>query len=90
MAVPPIRLSKESVHGFAAIPFASTLAFKQAIVANDKHLAALYALTFKTSDTIKGYGSRGIHRVPRSQEKICYLPRVEPAWSGSRRDFATP
>jgi hypothetical protein len=52
-----------SVDGFSSIPFASTLAFKHAIVANDECLASA-GLSFKTSGTTKGYARRGVHRVP--------------------------
>ena len=52
-----------TVNGFSSIPFASTLAFKHTEVANDEDFVAASALTFKTSGTTKGYGSRGIHRV---------------------------
>ncbi|HTT76096.1 MAG TPA: hypothetical protein VMF50_08975 [Candidatus Binataceae bacterium] len=53
-----------TVTDFTAIPFASTLAFKHASVINDEQLRDPAALTFKTSGTTKGYGARGIHRVP--------------------------
>jgi len=52
------------VRDFAAIPFASTLAFKHARVTNDEEYAAPSALTFKTSGTTKGFAARGVHRVP--------------------------
>ncbi|HEX4210611.1 MAG TPA: hypothetical protein VHY56_09475 [Candidatus Binataceae bacterium] len=53
-----------TVEGFAAIPFASTLAFKHAEVINDEALAPSSQLIFKTSGTTKGFGGRGIHRIP--------------------------
>jgi hypothetical protein len=52
-----------SVNGFGSIPFASTLAFKHAIVANDEYRAHA-GLTFKTSGTTKGYARRGVHGLP--------------------------
>jgi hypothetical protein len=55
-----------SVNGFSSIPFASTLAFKHAIVASDEYRAPT-GLTFKTSGTTEGYGGRGVHRVPYPQ-----------------------
>lgn len=53
-----------TVRDFAAIPFASTLAFKHAQVTYDEECAAPSALTFKTSGTTKGFVARGVHRVP--------------------------
>jgi Acyl-protein synthetase, LuxE len=56
-----------TVSGFSSIPFASTLAFKYAEVTNDEGPVLSNTLTFKTSGTTKGYGSRGVHRVPYPQ-----------------------
>lgn len=53
-----------TVRDFAAIPFASTLAFKHARVLNDGEATNPMTLTFKTSGTTKGYSARGVHRVP--------------------------
>jgi hypothetical protein len=54
----------DAVRSFAAIPFASTLAFKHAHIVNEAEIGVPSALTFKTSGTTKGYGARGNHRIP--------------------------
>jgi hypothetical protein len=59
-----VAATPRQVNSFAGIPFASTVAFKHAFIANSCEADAPRALSFKTSGTTKGYDSRGIHRVP--------------------------
>ncbi len=56
----------ENVRRLANIPYASTLAFKYADVANISDDAAA-GLTFLTSGTTKGFAERGRHRVPKPE-----------------------
>lgn len=58
--------SPENVRTLAEIPYASTLAFKYAEVANVAHDAGA-GLTFLTSGTTKGFAERGRHRVPQPE-----------------------